>query len=194
MNILQLLQSLTQKNNKDTMLNPIVNPAYTEEQRNPTPPPSPTPATISNNGSSYGRNPATAEAPTEISSAIQQAAKQFDIPAALLFDIAMSENSLKAQGQNKEGSTSSGAFQFNDPTWETVLNYARNPKMSLNGVMPNEDKNDPISQALAAAYLIKFGQLGRWDASKNDQRNKNSWGQYWKDEELNKLGFYNQTK
>ena len=189
MNIIQLLQSITQNKNNG-MLNPIVNPAYTQEERNkPVNTPKPTPAPVSKNGQMYGRNPDTVNANPDITNAIKQATQKFNIPTALLFDIAMAENSLQTSGKSTDPrSTATGAFQFNDPTWETVLNYARNPEMSLYGVLPNEDRNDPVTNALAAAYLIKFGQLGRWDASKGN------WGKFWPDEELNKLGLYNQSK
>lgn len=120
-----------------------------------------------------------------VKSAIDMAAKKYDIPASLLYDIALQESSFDPSKRNPQpGVTASGLFQFNDPTWETIQNYDRNPKNSIE--LTNNNRMDPNTSAMAAAYLIKHGQLGRWDASKG------VWGQYYKPEELK--SYYSQTK
>lgn len=137
-----------------------------------------------------GRNPAISKfkiAP-EVHSAFEQAANQYKLPKSLLYDIALQENSFNAKGVNTtpEGIAAgnpTGLFQFTDDTWDTVRNYAQKPGSSLK--LSNFDREDALTSALAAAYLIKFGQLGRWDASKF------SWGQYYTPEELE--SYYSQT-
>lgn len=149
---------------------------------------SPTPTPISVGTSQYGRNPDTKIADPRVYDAITKAAKKFSLPPALLFDIAMQESTLGRNAGQNQNSSATGLFQFLEGTWnDTVLPYARNPRSSLYGVLPNEDRNDPYTNALATAYLIKMGQLGRWDESKG------VWGNFWPDEELEQLGVYNQT-
>ena len=124
----------------------------------------------------------------DVKNAIEQASKQYNVPADLLYDIALQESSFDPTKTAKEGgfadSTAGGLFMFNDPTWDTVRNYDKNPKNTIN--LPNDNRMDPTTSALAAAYLIKMGQLGRWDASKG------VWGQHYKPEELQ--SYYSQTK
>ena len=119
-----------------------------------------------------------------VENAIRQASQKYDIPSELLFDIAFSESSLNKNPAANPKSTATGLFQYTKPTWETVLKYAQMPGSSLS--LPNKDMSDPVNQALATAYLIKFGQLGRWDASKS------KWGSNYSPEELG--GYYSQTK
>jgi hypothetical protein len=163
----------------------LISPIWKDEEgTTPTPTQKPT-ATPTPQQYQYGRMADTNKVNVDpsIKSAIEQAAKKYDVPKELLYDIAFSESTIgKNAGKNPE-STSSGLYQFNDPTWQSVLKYAQMPNSSLK--LPNQDKNDPVSQALATAYLIKFGQLGRWDASRD------KWGQNYKPEELQ--GYYKQS-
>lgn len=157
---------------------------------NPTPQPtrmpSATPTPYTENGVMYGRNPSTKIANPTARSAIESAAKQYDVPAALMYDIAMQESSLNPEARNPEpGVTAAGLFQINNPTWDTIHKYGKMPGNTLK--LPNNNHMDPHTNAAAAAYLIKHGQLGRWDASKN------IWGKFWPDEELDKGGFYSQA-
>lgn len=129
-----------------------------------------------------------------VEDAIFKAATKYDVPASLLYDIAFSESSLDPRKRNISGEglkagTPKGLFQFTPGTWDTVLNYSRDPASSLHGVLPTEDVFDPYTNALAAAYLIKFGQLGKWDASEWN------WGEHYDlAGELEELGFYEQSK
>ena len=122
------------------------------------------------------------------------AAKEFGLPHQLLFDIAWHEGGLRADAKNEspEGQkvgVPQGLFQFTPGTWNNDLNvYVSNPKSSLknfkvNGQMP--DRNDPVANARAAAYLIKMGQLAKWDASLP------GWGQYYSDDEISQ--YYDQS-
>jgi len=121
----------------------------------------------------------------EVERAITSASSQYGVPASLLGDIALQESSFNPTLRNpEEGVTAAGLFQFNDPTWDTVMNYAKKEGTTLK--LPNNDRMDPNTAAMAAAYLIKNGQLGRWDASKG------VWGTYYKPEEL--TSYYSQTK
>lgn len=148
--------------------------------------PSATPAPFNQNGVNYGRNPSTKIASPEVRSAVESASKQYGVPSALLLDIAMQESSLNPGARNPEpGVTASGLFQINNPTWDTIHKYGSMPGNTLN--LPSNDHMDPRTNASAAAYLIKHGQLGRWDASKN------IWGKFWPDSELNGQGFYSQA-
>jgi hypothetical protein len=161
---------------------------WQDEEDNPTPTPTPTPTaqpTPTPKQYTRGRMPETEKVNVDavIEKAIEQAAKKYEVPKELLYDIAFSESTIgKNAGKNPE-STSSGLYQFNDPTWQSVLKYAQMPNTSLQ--LQSTYKNDPVNQALATAYLIKFGQLGRWDASRN------KWGQNYSNEELNK--YYKQS-
>lgn len=141
-----------------------------------TPEPSPTPIQ-----SKLARNPhiVNFRISTKVKSAINKAADQFDIPATLLFDIALQESSFDPSKENLDappGLNPQGLFQFTDSTWEIIKVYNSMEGGSLD--LPNFNRFDPITNATAAAYLIKFGQLGRWDASKG------VWGPYYTDEEL----------
>ncbi len=124
-----------------------------------------------------------------VASAINQASKKYNVPSSLLYDIALQEsnfnpNSVNTTAAGKQAGNPKGLFQFTDSTWNNILNaYDKKSGMSLS--LPNANRQDPVTNALAAAYLIKFGQLGRWDASKN------VWGQYYKPEELKP--YYTQT-
>ena len=114
-----------------------------------------------------------------VKDAITSAAKKYGIPHDLLFDIALQESSFDPNKKNPNappGLNPLGLFQFTDETWERVKVYNRMKGSSLD--LPNYDRFDPHTNALAAAYLIKFGQLGRWDASRD------VWGPYYSDEEL----------
>lgn len=98
----------------------------------------------------------------------------------------MQESSLNPDARNPEpGVTAAGLFQINNPTWDTIHKYGNMPGSTLK--LPSSNHMDPNTNASAAAYLIKHGQLGRWDASKN------VWGKFWPEEELDNLGFYSQT-
>jgi hypothetical protein len=145
----------------------------------------------------YGRNPSIKKFKIEdrVYNAITKAANEFQIPSAILFDIALQESSMDPTKLNDDANAvdsngnplnPTGLFQFTDATWQDVVNmYNDKPGMSLH--LPNTDRLDPLTNALAAAYLIKNGQLGKWTASKD------VWGPYWSDKELIELGFYDQT-
>lgn len=178
------------------LLSPLAHPLSQPNQvmavqpkASPTPTPSApsaTPRPQTQNGIMYGRNPSTTIANSTARNAIESAAKQYDIPAALMYDIAMQESSLNPDARNPEpGVTAAGLFQINNPTWDTIHKYGSMPGSTLK--LPSSNHMDPNTNASAAAYLIKHGQLGRWDASKN------IWGKFWPDSELNNLGFYSQT-
>ena len=120
---------------------------------------------------------------SKVNGSITRASKKFDLPPTLLFDIALQESSFDAglvniTPEGKEAGNPTGLFQFTDDTWETIKNYANDKTTSLYNVLPNFDRKDPLTNSLAAAYLIKFGQLGRWDASRG------VWGEHYSDEEL----------
>jgi len=185
---------------------PVVSPTPTQEQITPAPTkkvakPTPTIMPIEKvqaaekTATDTARNPAIKRFTIvpEVHSAIQTAADTFGVPQSLLYDIALQENSFDPKRVNTAPDAvdatgkplnPTGLFQFTDSTWKTVLNYEAMPGSSLR--LPNHDRTDPLTNAMAAAYLIKFGQLGRWDASKN------VWGQYYTDEELKQ--FYAQRK
>ena len=78
-----------------------------------------------------------------------------------------------------------GLFQFTPNTWDTAKQYAAKPGSSLS-LPVDADRNDPVFNALAAAYLIKMGQLGRWQASKPN------WGRFYSADELDP--YYAQTQ
>lgn len=106
---------------------------------------------------------------SSIVEAINQAAQQYNVPAELLYDIALQESGFNPQAQS-QSSTAGGLFQFTEPTWQDALKY---------GVVPGgADKYDPNLNASAAAYFMSQGHLNKWDASKP------KWGQFYKDEEL----------
>lgn len=148
--------------------------------------PMPTPTPYTENGVMYGRNPSTKIANPTVRKAIESASKHYGVPAALMYDIAMQESSLNPDARNPEpGVTAAGLFQINNPTWDTIYKYGSMKGNTLK--LPTNNHMDPETNAYAAAYLIKNGQLGRWDASKN------VWGKFWPDNELDNLGFYAQT-
>lgn len=168
-----------------------------------TPIPTPTPIidiTPEGETKMYGRNPNvkkfTVDSP--IYDAINSAAEEFGVPAALLFDIALKESKFKPEIVNTEAvdlkgfpTNPSGLFQFTDETWEDVHRRYDMPES-------NEDRLDPVTSARMVAFLIKKGELWRWNASKYPYENPdtgeinkdNIWGDYWKDDELEKLGYY----
>lgn len=149
-----------------------------------------TETTPSKSYSAKGRNPKSGDfrISESVVDAIKNAANMYGVPEELMYDIAMQESSFdpgrRAQDWGFPDSTAAGLFMFNDPTWQTVQNYAGMPGSSLQ-LPQNANKMDPNVSALAAAYLIANGQLGRWDASKN------VWGQYYSDEDLEP--FYSQS-
>jgi hypothetical protein len=133
--------------------------------------------------------------------AINKAATKYNVPAQLLFDIGYSESSLDPNKLNPDAPAldPEGLFQFTKGSWYggpdangnwqpgILKQYATNPSMSLYNVLPSNNRQDPYTNALAAAYLIKYGQLGKWDASEWN------WGNQWSPQELENLGFYKQT-
>ena len=118
--------------------------------------------------------------------AIMQAAQAYGIPPSLLFDVAASESSLDPRKTEKKYGTHSGLFQFDPGTWDTLRNYANMKNTTLTNFNPDyESRFDPFMNALAAAYLISHGQLGRWDDSLP------AWEKYYTPEELKP--YYSQT-
>ena len=142
-------------------------------------------------GQKYGRDPEIRKytITPEVENAIVKAANTYNLPPDLLFDIAKAESGFSATSAPKgkmfeEAGNPQGLFQFVGHTWEDVLRrYNNKPGMSLR--LPNEDRFDPETNAMAAAYLIANGQLGKWTASKH------SWGKFWSEEEL--APYYSQT-
>ena len=133
------------------------------------------------------RNPAFSRynVSAPVRTAIENAANEFNIPSSLLYDIALQESSFNPTLRNQQaGSTAEGLFQFTNGTWDTVNRYARMPGSSLRN-WNNPNKLDVNSNARAAAYLIKNGQLGRWNASQG------VWGPQYSKEEVQP--FYSQT-
>jgi len=133
------------------------------------------------------RNPAVSKfkIPENVHSAIKKASDEFGVPASILYDIALQESSFDPTLRNPDpNSTAGGLFQYTNGTWDTINNYANMPNSSLTN-WNNPDKMDPEASARATAYLIKNGQLGRWNASQG------VWGpQYTQDEMKN---YYSQT-
>lgn len=162
-----------------------------------TPPPMPISTTLA-------RNPDISKfnISEPIKLAIFAAAKKFNVPPQLMFDIALQESSFDQSLVNPNaelGLNPTGLYQFTDATWNggydsngrwipgVLEQYANNPQMGLYGVLPNENRTDPYTNALTAAYLISNGQLGKWDASEG------VWGNYWTPQELEESGFYKQS-
>lgn len=148
------------------------------------------PKAIDGKGRNSSKN--RAEPTDDVAKAIKQASKEFGVKASLLFDVADAESDFVPHMVNNtpEGISAghpTGLFQFTDSTWEDILAYNNNPKSSLYKKLPNTDRANPLTNALAGAYLIKMGQLGKWDASEHD------WGSYWTPQELESLGYYDQT-
>lgn len=158
------------------------------------PQPTPTTAYSPKQGSTAGsysklaRNPEVSKFNIQgsVVEAISQAAQAYGVPPELLFDIALQESGFNPTLKNPDPqSTASGLFQFTRGTLDTAKNYSQMPNSTLQ--WPQEaDVFDPQFNATLAAYLIKNGQLGRWDASKP------VWGKYYSDEELEP--FYSQTR
>ena len=153
----------------------------------PTPVPSPVPK------KPLARNPNISkyQITDSVSQAIDKAAGKFNMPAELLYDIALKESSFDHTLVNKtpEGIKAgypTGLFQFTDGTWEVIKKFNNDPDSALYKALPNLDRKDPVTNSLAAAYLISHGQLGRWDASKTDEGEvgENTWGQFYSEEEL----------
>jgi len=126
-----------------------------------------------------------------VSQAIDKAAAKFNMPAELLYDVALKESSfnhtlVNETPEGKAAGNPTGLFQFTDSTWKVIEKFNSSPDSALYKALPNLNRKDPETNALAAAYLISHGQLGRWDASKTDngQVGENTWGQYWSEEEL----------
>lgn len=140
--------------------------------------------------SGYGRKPETKNVADPVYGAINQAATKFQVPLGFMLDLAFTESSLDPKKTNVDAPdiNPSGLYQFTNSTWDEVLKHAHNPESSLYGVLPSEDRFDPLTNSLAAAYLIKMGQLGKWDASEWN------WGNEWTPKELEDLGFYKQSK
>ena len=121
--------------------------------------------------------------PDVVHNAISKAITKYPVPSELMYDLGFAESSLDPFKKNPKG-TATGLYQFTNDTWDTVKKYAKMKGTSLQ--LPNYDRNDPETNALAAAYLIHFGQLGRWDESRWN------WGKYYKTPELHP--YYAQTK
>lgn len=128
----------------------------------------------------------------EVEDAIMKAAGKYSLPPELLFDIALQESSYDPSLVNdtpagREAGNPTGLYQFTDNTWNDILSrYNNKPGMTLN--LANTNRQDPYTNAQAAAYLIKNGQLGKWDASEG------VWGNYWSPQELEQLGAYKQSQ
>jgi len=137
------------------------------------------------------RNPAFSKfnVTPEVQDALSQAANKYQVPPELLYDIALQESSYDPRKVNPNappGLNPLGLFQFTDSTWDNILSqYNNKPGMTLS--LPNTDRLDPRTNAEAAAYLIKHGQLGKWDASED------VWGNYYTPQELEGQGFYSQS-
>lgn len=163
-----------------------------QPQFRPSPSPTPTPQPeFASTKSDLARNPAVKKfnIRPEVDTAIKQAASEFKLPPSILYDIALQESSFDPGLKNTspEGvaaGTPVGLFQFTPGTWQSVINYANKPGSSLR-LPQNPKREDPLTNARAAAYLISHGQLGRWDASKN------IWGKFYSPEELQP--YYSQT-
>lgn len=125
-------------------------------------------------------------AQAEVLDAIAQASEMFNVPEKLLLDIALAESSYIPTNKHV-GSGATGLFQFLPSTWSKVVAMSKNPAMSLYGKLPSEDPNDPYANAMGASYLIKYGQLGKWDASEWN------WGNNWEIGDLEDMGFYDQS-
>ena len=149
--------------------------------------------------SSYGRNTETYHNPntpsSDVVSAINNAAKTFggdnaDLLKSILYDVGLQEshfhpNLVNTTPEGIKAGNPTGLYQFTDGTWQDVLNqYNNQPGMSLH--LPTTDRTDPTTNALAAAYLISNGQLGKWNASQG------SWGPLYTKDEV--TPFYNQSQ
>jgi len=160
------------------------------------------PTATPNAYSGIARNPSAKNfniSPTVVD-AINKAASYYGIPASILGDIALQESSFDpsktaamggydgetidpSTGKPFPYSTSQGLFMINDPTWTDLQNYKNMKGSTLS--LPNNNRQDPYTSAMAAAYLIKHGQLGRWNPSAN------VWGPNYTYEEVQP--YYSQT-
>lgn len=152
---------------------------------------------------SVARNPAISryKISDDVNNAIAKAAAEFDMPSDLLYDIALHESGFNPSIQNVTpdgvaAGNPKGLFQFTDGTWDNILKqYNDKEGSSLHlpkGKDGKPDRFDPYTNALAAAYLIKFGQLGKWDASKDRKvGDVEGWGRFYDEEELKP--YYTQT-
>lgn len=182
----------------DTPQNPITFPQAKAASPMPTQAPQlpqqapifkPNPATPAG----LGRNPELGNKPMspQVQSAIMAAAHEFNVPSTLLFDIGYSEGGFRPDARNDspEGQKVGvpvGLFQFTPGTWNGDLaNYAKMPNSSLKNWASTMPREDPLANARAAAYLIKFGQLGRWAASSPN------WGRFYSNDEL--APYFSQT-
>lgn len=174
-------------------------PRVTKPVASPIAPPitQPTPVATPTQGfdtNALARNPSfsTYNLSPEVKNAVMNASNKFGVPSQFLFDLFAQESSLQADKVNDtpEGIAAgypTGLGQFTTGTWKEVMDYNRNPGSSLYNVLPNANPKDPITNALATAYLIKQGQLGKWAASED------VWGNFWTPEELDAAGYYDQT-
>lgn len=129
------------------------------------------------------RNPAVSNyvIPDSVHKAIKVASDTFKLNPSILYDVALQESSFDPNLVNttpagKKAGNPTGLYQFTDNTWKTILN-SYNDKLGMSLHLPTTDRTDPTTNAMAAAYLIKMGQLGRWNASQG------VWGpQYTQDE------------
>lgn len=159
----------------------------------PLPSPTPTPMAQNVPAGGYGRNPGLSRytISPDVHRALNQASTKYNVPVELLYDMAAQESSFNPHLVNttpagRVAGNPTGLYQFTDNTWSDVVNmYNNKPGMSLS--LPNTNRTDPMTNAEAAAYLIKNGQLGKWDASED------VWGNYWTPDELEALGFYKQS-
>jgi len=141
-----------------------------------------------------GRNPDFHKKPMtpQVQQAIQAAAGEFGVPDSLLYDIAYSESGFRPDAKNEtpEGKAVGvpvGLFQFTPGTWNNDLyNYAQSSKTTIKDLNPRvTPREDPVANARAAAYLIKHGQLAKWDASISN------WGRFYEDDEI--ADYYSQS-
>jgi hypothetical protein len=137
----------------------------------------------------FGRKPETQKVRPDVYSAISQAAQKFGVPTSFMLDLGFSESSLDPNKTNKDAPdiAPQGLFQFTNNAWGKLLKYANDPNSGLYGVLPDTNRFNPVTNSLAAAYLISHGQLGQWDASEWN------WGEQWTPQELEARGFYDQS-
>ena len=128
----------------------------------------------------------------EVRNIIKEAAEKYNVNPDLMTDIAAAESSFdpirKASEHGFDGvtldpdgniypySSATGLFQFTDATWEDAIKNV--PEISN-----FEQRLDPSLNALAAAYFISNGFLGKWSASTGQ------WKEDYTDEEL--AAYYN---
>jgi len=143
------------------------------------------------NGSVLGRSEKAGTFVSEeysgVRETIKQAAEKYGVDPNLMVDIAAAESSLDAgrkasehgfdgvttdaEGNIYPYSSATGLFQFTDATWEDAIKNV--PEISS-----FEQRLDPSLNALAAAYFISNGYLGKWTASEEE------WKESYTDEEL----------